>query len=543
MPGVAIAPPVLALCAPPSRPILAEVLYDAVGDDTGYEFVELFNPAAQPYPLAGLILEAGDGAGPGRWTRRWTGAAGDTIRAGGRFVIGGARVVPPPDALVQLDLQNGPDAVRLVWPDGAIEVLGYGALAYPEYSCGAPAADVAAGQSLARVPDASDLGSNALDFRAATPSPGTANHPDRDAAMREGSLALDPEQPDAGASAALTGAVINRGADPIAAGELELIVTDAGAAPIADRRIDVAIAAGDTAAFRIALPALDAGARVLRVRAALAGDEAPADDADSLRVRIGPGPLVVTEIQFHPVNGEGEWVEVRNRDAGDVAIAAFTLSDRRGVPGAPFGGRDPLARESLAVLAQDRAALLTRFPALDSTRVWQVKPWGSLNNANDSAGVADIVIVRERDGTPCARVPYSASGIPAGVPIERRDDDTWGASSDPSGTPLAPPRTLPPLAGRFVVNPRRLRGAAAPATIAWSLPWPRARIAVDLYDLDGRHVAQVLGETAVAARGTRAWTSADLPAGLYLMVMLARAEDGGGTVTATEALRVEGGRR
>ena len=44
-------------------------------------------------------------------------------------------------------------------------------------SCGTPAPDVAPGQSLARVPDDADLGGNALDFRAAEPSPGRANRP------------------------------------------------------------------------------------------------------------------------------------------------------------------------------------------------------------------------------------------------------------------------------------------------------------------------------------------------------------------------------
>src|SRR5262245_2493906 len=186
---------VLAICAPAGHPLLAEILYDAAGDDTGQEFVELYNPTPEPYPLAGARLEAGDGAGPGRWTLRWVGGALDTLRAGARFVIGGARVVPAPDALAELQLQNGPDAVRIVWPDGAVEVVGYGAHTLPEYSCGTPAADIPAGFSLARVPDDSDRGSNAQDFAAATPSPGSANRPGRDASLLAGSLALSPEQP------------------------------------------------------------------------------------------------------------------------------------------------------------------------------------------------------------------------------------------------------------------------------------------------------------------------------------------------------------
>ena len=188
-------------CSPADRPIVAEVFYDATGDDTGREFVELFNPAEAPRSLAGLRLEAGDGAGPGRWTLRWTGGATDSIAAAGRFVIGGALVTPLPSVVAGLDLQNGPAAVRLVWPDGVAEVVGYGALAHAEYACGTPAVDAPSGQSLARVPDRSNLGANALDFRAWPPSPGRANLAERDAELIPGSLALTPEQPEPGRGA------------------------------------------------------------------------------------------------------------------------------------------------------------------------------------------------------------------------------------------------------------------------------------------------------------------------------------------------------
>src|SRR6266545_7973152 len=132
----------LTLCSRMDRPIVAEVFYDATGDDTGHEFVEIWNPGEAPCSLAGLRLEAGDGAGPGRWTQRWIGGAADSIAARGRFVIGGGLVEPPSDAVVILDLQNGPDAVRLTWPDGVIEVVGYGPQSFPEYACGDAAADV-----------------------------------------------------------------------------------------------------------------------------------------------------------------------------------------------------------------------------------------------------------------------------------------------------------------------------------------------------------------------------------------------------------------
>ena len=53
-------------CAPTGHPIVTEVYYDAPGDDTGQEFVELWNDSDTSRVLNGLKLQAGDGAGPGR---------------------------------------------------------------------------------------------------------------------------------------------------------------------------------------------------------------------------------------------------------------------------------------------------------------------------------------------------------------------------------------------------------------------------------------------------------------------------------------------
>src|SRR5260221_1950140 len=123
LPAVLLA--ALAACAPVLRPIVAEVFYDATGDDTGLEFVELYNPTAAACLLLGARLEAGDGAGPGRWTLRWTGTAADTVAALGRFVIGGARGPPAPPVTGELGLQHGPGPTPTVWPDGASEAVGY----------------------------------------------------------------------------------------------------------------------------------------------------------------------------------------------------------------------------------------------------------------------------------------------------------------------------------------------------------------------------------------------------------------------------------
>ena len=322
-----------------------------------------------------------------------------------------------------------------------------------------------------------------------------------------------------------------------------LVVTAAsatGSLPLFARAVGAALAPGDTVAFDETL-ALDAGKWRLRVVVALPGDESPANDADSLRVRAGPGPLELTEIQFHPAAGEGEWVEVRNRSGAALDLAAFTLSDRGTTRGTAAGGEGAFEPESLAVLAQDRAALLRAFPALDARRVWSAGPWPSLNNSNDSTGFADAVVLREQDGTRCQRVDYSAAGIPAGVPLEWRDGGWW-PDSDPAGTPLGPPRARAPLAHRFECAPRRLREGGL-ATLAWDLPWPRAHISLELYDLAGRRVARPIDEFLAPARGERTWSVGAVAPGLYVTLARARPDGSGDWIVERSPLRIEGSAR
>ena len=523
-------------CAPGARPIVSEVYYDAPGDDTGWEFVELFNPTARPAALTGLRLEAGDGAAPGRWTLRWTGGATDSVAARGRFVIGGAHVLPPPNATVTLELQNGPDAMRLVWPDGAVETVGWGALSAPEYFCGASAPDVASGQSLARVPDDADLGSNALDFRAAEPSPGRANRPDVDLAMVRGALALTPATPAPGELLHLSLRVLDRGALAVAAfADTVALSGDALEAPTGAAL--GAIAAGETLAVALDARAGDAGRRVLIARVHAAGDLTPENDADTLLVRVGPGPLEVTEIQFHPAAGEGEWVEVRNRTSGALRLADFTLSDRA-------DGRahvlDSLALEpdSLALLAQDRAALLATLPTLDAARIARVASWPSLNNSNGADGLADIVLVRERDGLLSDRIAYSATGVPAGVPLEKVAG-VWRPSNTPAGTPLSPPH--PALAGPtgFLVEPRRLSLAHPETRLTWRLPWPQAHVSAALYDMSGRNVAPLF-DAAGTGDGERTVRLDGAGAGIFAIVLHARF--GAETLERTALVRIAGTR-
>jgi hypothetical protein len=524
-------------CAPPGRPIVTEVYYDAPGDDTGYEFVELHHTGDASASLNGVRLEAGDGAAPGRWTLRWAGGPADSIAPRARFVVGGSKVAPTPDRIVTLELQNGPDAVRLVWPDGTSEVVGWGAHDFDEYHCGASAPDVAGGRSLARIPDAAATGSNAGDFRAAEPSPGAPNLRSRDAALVQGHMALAPEQPEPGGGATLTLLLTNLGASVWDAGEARLTVSgELLPAPL--ETPGPSLAAGETAQVVVALAALHAGRAALVARVALAGDEGPGNDADTLLARVGSGPLELSEIQFHPAQAEGEWIEVRNVTREPLALEQFRVGDRSGAGGGVEPGA-ALAPDSLAVLAQDPTALRMAQPALDGARVRRVTPWAALNNSDDATGVADQVVITEADGVPVERVSYSAQGIATGVTLERAGR-TWRPSAVAGGTPLAPPRPSESVPGGFRAEPRRLRAAGETVRFAWELPWESAKVTLELYDLDGRRTRRLAGPLSSGAHGERPVTLDALVPGLYLAVL--RAESSDGSLTRVTALRVEGAR-
>jgi hypothetical protein len=170
-----------ALAAPGAAialPVISEVLYDADGSDDGALFVELFGtPGAS---VEGWAIEGVNGSdGAVTHTLALTGA----IPADGILVIadessGGGTLVPGADLLASFDFQNGPDSVVLRdAAGGVVDALGYGVFAAGDFFAGEgdPAADPAAGSSVARLFADVDTGSNAADFVALdVPTPGSA---------------------------------------------------------------------------------------------------------------------------------------------------------------------------------------------------------------------------------------------------------------------------------------------------------------------------------------------------------------------------------
>jgi len=136
--------------------LLNEVLYDPEGADGDGEFVELIATGPESLALAGLRLEFCNGATPGAWELLWS---GELQLAPGALFLLGEPAVAGADVTLDLDLQNGPEAIRLCRGEEVLDLLGYGEGLDPSLTEAWPAADPS-GQSLARQPDGVDTEQN-----------------------------------------------------------------------------------------------------------------------------------------------------------------------------------------------------------------------------------------------------------------------------------------------------------------------------------------------------------------------------------------------
>ena len=155
--------------------VISEALYDAVGADNGYLFVELYG--APGSSLAGLSLQGVNGAnGQVYQTLNLTGI----FSPNGVFVLGddignGTTPVPNANLIMNFDFQNGPDSIVLKSGSTVLDALGYDLFGAGDFFAGegAAAPGAVAGKSLARRYANVDTNSNGADFMVLnTPTPG-----------------------------------------------------------------------------------------------------------------------------------------------------------------------------------------------------------------------------------------------------------------------------------------------------------------------------------------------------------------------------------
>jgi len=518
--------------------VLNEVLYDPAGPDTGLEFVEIMNCGPASVSLAGLVLESGNGASPNAWTVEWVGGDFDELPPGGIFLIGESAVVPTPDHVTALDLQNGPDGARLRRGHAIVDVLGWGEPLFAEYYAGAPAPDVPGGSSLARLPDCYDTGNNARDFaECVAPTPGRRNaaefdlalavrHPARVVFPGEGPVSLECVARNVGSVSTAGHAVV-----------VELRV-DGGAVPVASISSDAALAPRDSVTLTLTWSSPAPGYHTAVLTLECGHDENPNDNARRTSFTVGGfgALLAVNEIMYSPADSATEWLELVNASGETVRMDGWLVGDDRVAQSLLVDSLLVVPPGGFVVVAQDTALLPgTPAPLMEMLR------WMALS-------ADDTVVLLDRYGTVMDRVSYSHRwGGARGVSLERvrpdlspDDPGNWGSSVSPAGATPGRVNSIHiaafPSAGKLTVFPNPFSpngdGRDDRVAVVMELPVAHAVARLTVYDVRGRARAVLMDHERVASLHEVLWdgTGFDgglLPSGLYVMCLEAlNARDG-----------------
>ncbi len=410
--------------------LLNEVFYDPDGADGGREFVELYNAGVTTVSLAAVRLEFANGAIGPIWLVRWTGAETDSLVAGGYFLIvdRGWSGDPPGDAEVNLALQNGPDAVRLVQSGGETDLLGYGELEHSELYETLPHPDVVSGHSVGRRPDGHDTDDNARDWTDLdTPTPGAPNFL---AVAAEVDLLLcePPSLSRPGWPVEVTVRLVNTGLEDLPAGR---VLLQAGSVALPGW-LDP-LGPGQNRLLRFDWLPLTAG--LLPLQLSLTMDSTGTELTLTLRpFQVGQELLYLSEVMAAPNDGGSEWVEIGNASRLPVELSAFFLRDEdSGWHALP---EVELLPGEFVVVVQRREAFLHWWRQVAATSEGESctletvsaavrelpGSWPSLNNAPPEArSFADRVYLGDAEGQILDHVMLGGHGadLPGGRSLER----------------------------------------------------------------------------------------------------------------------------
>jgi hypothetical protein len=509
--------------------VINEIYYDHPGSDAGFEFIELMNVGAGPAPLKEYSIEFHNGAGEG-WTAIWSGAADDSIAAAGLFLIGGSSVIPAPDSQAQLNLQNGPDAIRLLRSGAQADLVGYGSLDDPFFYEAQCAPDVPAGMSLGRMPDGRDTDDNLMDFQELVPSPARRNLPRTDLSIHADPGSERVIESEGGAPISLY--VRNNGVAGVGEDEFVVEVRDSSALSVEllARIAGPAVAPGESRRIRCDA-FLRRGHHWITALLQHPDDERAWNDTLTMVVRAGYPGVVISEAMSYPREGCPQYIELYNSAGEPVDLAGWRIRDGSHEPQTIVSAAHVLASHAYAVVTSDGAGLAAAFSSLDPERVIDIEgSWPYLNHTG-SGSPADSIVIADRYGLPVDRTAYPGqdSGT-RGTSFERADlypgarTHTWVLCAAPEGgTPGVENRIFiaaPLSGGGIAVTPNPFELGRESLLIEIPRIPQVERVIVSIYDIHGLavHEAGVASTLpAVFVWDGKRTDGSDVGSGIYVV--------------------------
>lgn len=523
--------------------VISEIMFNPTGDENAREYVEIQNISGEAVSMEGCRIGDGSGFNDLDAVRENTW----TIPAGGFAVIFDPDYFTANEPYLSLDK----NAVPLTVTSKALGSRGLSnSTAEPVYLISAKgdtlslvhySLDCPEGHSWERVnPSGGDSPENFRPSREADGTPGYRNSvtpSDKNPALTSGSLRFNPNPPRMG-----------EGLD------IQVSCRNGGMAPLDDVWVSVRMLPDTslgTLVFHGPLsPGEDAPEQTLHVSAVPGGlltfqavieggDPLSASD-DTLRadldVPVSAGAVSLNEVMAAPKDGP-EWVELMNTGRVPVCLRGWRITDSRGVLSDSLDVSPLLPSGGFALVSGDSAAI-GLYPG---ATVFIARKFPSLNNDGDR------VVLLERSGALMDSMSFASA--PSGVSLERispglSGKSAWDTCVDPSGATPGARNSLffnhveddPASSGStLTITPNPFSGSTI---ISYDLPFPLARVRLEVYDRRGRKAATIRDAAESGSVWSGTWESGKLPAGPYILSFEALNKNTGKMVTMRKTMVV-----
>ena len=425
--------------------VINELFYNPQGSDSGYEWIELYNPTENSVNLQDWRIEK---AGTG-FTCCFTFLSSYIIHSHD-FLLIGEEFVSEADIISSLAFQNGgsaTDGVRLVSPSGNYTDT----ILYDEPNSNALpddisdigtdfAPNVSDSHSLARVYDGVDSNSSSDWFDCYTPSPKSSNILPID-------LAVSPLNYEETVSGYILFTSIQNlstfNVDNFDA-NLNFFVDET---LIAQYEIPY-IPVGDSMSFSGEATYVSADYHTFSVLLNCNTDNVLENNKSTVSILIGVSPIILNEVMMKPLDDDLEWVELYNRDAVDKCVDNFFIKDRANRK-ITLSGTIPA--NDFVVFCKSKQLFSAYYPLSDSQKVVEASTWTSLNNTTESLYLTDNYT------TYFDSLIYDASHFPQEISYERKNPYTdnsieWALSIDESGSTPTRANSILPMNKNIKIN-------------------------------------------------------------------------------------------
>jgi hypothetical protein len=368
----------------------------------------------------------------------------------------------------------------------------------------------------------------------------------------------DPPLLDPGGAGTLRVTLVNDGPATVDVTDLHwnldcpLLETDALAAPSGPLR------SGESAVFAWTLiPGDDSG--VARLSVSLTGPGGQRAGSFVL-LRVGRGEIWISEIQYDPSAGDGEWIELVSVAGATIDLAGWQVQDatRRATTIGP--GAVTLGPGDVALVAESPAGLRAAWPELRTDAILpRSGSWPSLNNSYDGdQGYADQIVLLDAGDVPVDYVRYIPGDLDGdGVSLERWIDgdrmiDPTALAPCPASRGSTPgftdgmPAGSRDDAGGVALDPNPFFAdrADGPQLCRISLPHAFAgaqQVTADIFSIAGERVATLVAGARVSGPVILAWNGCradgrSLPTGLYVVRAVLRSPASGRTRTRLQSV-------